>query len=83
MTQKFQNRIDYVDLGAFGVSNTLEGTDHKCIHQQEEKDSRLERFFLSVEKFSGQGALSMYLKRLDRKIDELSYHVVLMCLRYD
>lgn len=74
MATKFRNRIDYVDLGAFGV-NINEGDNIT--------DLKLREFNTLVEKFSGIGLLNYKLSQLDKKLDELCLQMMVMAIRYD
>lgn len=57
MTNKFKNRIDYVDLGAFGVETENDKHDHaKLIH-----DSKLDDFNFIIDKFTQSGGVAYQL----------------------
>jgi hypothetical protein len=64
MALKFKNRIDYVDLGAFGV-NTDETNNVT--------EMKLNQFNTMIEKYSGVGLLHYRLTLLNKKLDDLCY----------
>lgn len=57
MTNKFKNRIDYVDLGAFGV----ETDDNINNHNKHMHDNKLDEFDFFVEKFTQTGGVYHHL----------------------
>lgn len=74
MAQKFKNRIDYVDLGAFGM-NTDDSNNVTEI--------KLKNFNTMIEKYSGVGLLHYRLTLLDNNLNSICYQMLESAFRYD
>lgn len=74
--RKFQTRIDYVDLSAFGVGVKFSDIDHN--------KTQLRQIQQTVERFcSKYGRLLQTLEDLDQGVDLVMHHVCAMAIRYD
>ena len=74
--RKFQSRIDYVDLSAFGVGVKFDDIDHFKLGVAE-----IER---KISMFSNKyGRLVQHLKELNNIMDTLMYRLCAMAERYD
>lgn len=80
MTVKFKNRIDYVDLGAFGVEK--EG-QRKCENKTSQQEYKFDEFNHYICKYSKEGDLYHQMQSLNNKLDELNMHLLIMANRYD
>lgn len=73
--ERFQNRIDYVEMSAFGVDyklnkNEVEAYDDRAIRKM-------------IRKSRGIGRLAMGLSKLDEHMDLLIFKIVGQALKYD
>ena len=75
MALKFKNRIDYVDLSAFGVGLGEEGNNIN--------DDRINKFNYYVDKYSGIGLIYAQVEQLNQKLDMVMLHLVMLSHRYD
>lgn len=74
MAKKFTNRIDYVDLSAFGV-----GIDLTSGNQNEE----LVDYDQLVDKYSGTGKLYNKLESLNKVLDNFKDQLCNLSVKYD
>lgn len=74
MALKFKNRIDYVDLGAFGM-NTDESNNVTEI--------KLKQFNTMIEKYSGVGLLHYRLTLLEGHLNNVCYQILASAIKYD
>ena len=72
MAEKFANRIDYVDLSAFGV-----GVEKSV------EVSQIKEFDQQIQRYQGMGKLELKLKDLDTAINKVAKCLQELCVRYD
>ena len=74
--RKFQTRIDYVDLSAFGVGVNFDDVDHF-----KEGSKKIEE---EIQKYSSEyGRLNSKLLLVEKKLDYFMHQLSAMSSRYD
>lgn len=74
--KKFQTRIDYVDLSAFGVGVKFSDEDKNKIQLQQMQEI--------VDKYcSKYGVFHQQMENLNKKVDFVMLHICTMAIRYD